>query len=81
MDEIKPDVWFTAVRSEQTEFRQGMEIVSTGPNGILKIAPLLNWKEADMDAYLAKYDLPNVDKYFDPTKAIANRECGLHTQL
>jgi len=81
MDEIKPDVWFTAVRSEQTEFRQGMEIFSAGPNDVLKVAPLLNWKEADMDAYLAEHDLPNVDKYFDPTKAVANRECGLHTLI
>ncbi|OUR72379.1 phosphoadenylylsulfate reductase [Methylophaga sp. 41_12_T18] len=81
MKEQAPDVWFTAVRAEQTEFRQGMEVFGTGPNGVIKVAPVLNLKEADMQAYLEKFDLPNVEKYFDPTKALSNRECGLHTKL
>ena len=29
--------------------------------------------------YLKKYDLPNEHNYFDPTKVLANRECGLHS--
>lgn len=81
MAEQKPDVWFTAVRSEQTEFRQGMEVFGSGPNDVIKVAPVLNWTEADMQAYLEQFNLPNVEKYFDPTKALANRECGLHTKL
>ena len=81
MREQAPDVWFTAVRSEQTEFRQDMEVFGTGPNGVIKVAPVLHWREADMQAYLEKHGLPNVEKYFDPTKALANRECGLHTKL
>lgn len=81
MSEHTPDVWFTAVRSEQTEFRQDMDIISTGPGGVIKVAPLLHWKEAEMQAYLEEHNLPNVEKYFDPTKALANRECGLHTKL
>ncbi len=81
MAEQQPDAWFTAVRSEQTEFRQNLEVFGEGPNGALKVAPLLHWKEVDMQAYLEKHDLPNVKKYFDPTKARDNRECGLHTKL
>lgn len=81
MSEQAPDVWFTAVRSEQTQFRQEMEVISTGPGGVIKVAPLLHWKEAEMQAYLEAHNLPNVEKYFDPTKALANRECGLHTKL
>lgn len=81
MREIAPDVWFTALRSEQTEFRQNMETFSEGMNGIVKVAPLLPWTDADMEAYLTKYDLPSVVKYFDPTKAETGRECGLHTKL
>tara|TARA_Y100000310_G_scaffold215195_1_gene216158 strand:+ start:541 stop:1305 length:765 start_codon:yes stop_codon:yes gene_type:complete len=81
MREQAPDVWFTAVRSEQTEFRKEMEVFGEGPNGMLKVAPLLHWTEADMQAYLDRFDLPNVERYFDPTKALANRECGLHTKL
>lgn len=81
MKEHQPDVWLTAVRSEQTAFRQEMELVSQGPDGMLKVAPVLHWKEVDMQAYLEQFGLPNVEKYFDPTKALANRECGLHTKL
>lgn len=81
MAEAKPDVWLTAVRKEQTAFRQEMDIVSEGPNGVLKVAPVLNWLESDMQKYLEENNLPNVIKYFDPTKAISNRECGLHTKI
>ncbi|MGB0662552.1 MAG: phosphoadenosine phosphosulfate reductase family protein [Pontibacterium sp.] len=81
MKEQAPDVWFTAVRSEQTEFRQNMEVFGEGLNGAVKVAPLLNWKEADMEAYLKEHGLPNVTNYFDPTKGLQGRECGLHTKF
>lgn len=81
MAEMKPDLWLTAVRREQTEFRQNMTPVSATASGAIKVAPLLDWTDADMEAYLAKHGLPDEKKYFDPTKAEANRECGLHTQL
>ena len=81
MQEQKPDVWFTAVRADQTEFRSNMEVFSTGPNGVIKVAPLLHWKEEDMKQYILDNDLPNVENYFDPTKGDQHRECGLHTQL
>lgn len=79
--ELKPDLWLNAIRKDQTEFRQSMEIVSSSKDGIIKVAPLYNWSEEDMQNYLAEHNLPNEDNYFDPTKAIENRECGLHTQL
>ncbi len=71
--------WFTAVRRDQTAVRADMDYVAQGPFGLTKIAPLLDWKEADMQAYIEKYDLPNETNYFDPTKAEDDRECGLHT--
>lgn len=79
--EMKPDLWLNAIRKDQTEFRQSLEIVSASKDGIIKVAPLFNWTEADMDAYLAEHNLPNEHDYFDPTKVIETRECGLHTQL
>ncbi|MEW5057770.1 MAG: phosphoadenosine phosphosulfate reductase family protein [Cycloclasticus sp.] len=81
MHEQEPDIWLTAVRREQTAVRQAMEVFTREPNGLIKVAPLLHWKEADMQRYLEQFDLPNVSKYFDPTKALKNRECGLHTPL
>lgn len=81
--EQAPDIWLTAVRSEQTAFREGMEIITPAAktDSPIKVAPLLHWREQDMADYLAAHNLPNVSKYFDPTKAEAKRECGLHTQL
>jgi len=81
MADKKPDVWLTAVRSEQTDFRQDMDVFAAGPDGMLKVAPLLHWREQDMQDYLQKHGLANVTNYFDPTKGLANRECGLHTKL
>lgn len=79
--ELKPDLWLNAIRKDQTEFRQAMNIVSASKDGVLKVAPLYNLSEADLDAYLAEHNLPNETDYFDPTKALETRECGLHTQL
>ncbi|ADZ90960.1 phosphoadenosine phosphosulfate reductase family protein [Marinomonas mediterranea] len=81
MADQAPDIWLTAVRSEQTEFRKDMSVVETGPNGVVKVAPVLHWKEADMMTYLEENGLPTPDHYFDPTKAQFGRECGLHTKL
>lgn len=81
LSELKPDLWLNAIRKDQTEFRQSMDIVSSSKDGIIKVAPLYNWSEENMKNYLAEYNLPNEDDYFDPTKAIETRECGLHTKL
>jgi phosphoadenosine phosphosulfate reductase len=83
LETLQPDVWFSSLRREQTAYRAGLNIVSRSNSGLLKVAPLLEWKEADMQAYLAHYDLdPDFDyaqaDYYDPTKGEARRECGLH---
>ncbi|BBB28991.1 phosphoadenosine phosphosulfate reductase family protein [Neptunomonas japonica] len=79
--QMSPDLWLNAIRKDQTEFRQSLEIVSASKDGIIKVAPLFNWSEAELEAYLLEHNLPNEHDYFDPTKALETRECGLHTQL
>jgi len=81
LSELKPDLWFNAIRKDQTEFRQSLDVVSQSRDGVLKVAPLFHWSEADLEAYLERFALPNELDYFDPTKALETRECGLHTQL
>lgn len=81
LSELKPDLWLNAIRKDQTEFRQSLDIVSASKDGIIKVAPLYNWAESDLEAYLSEHNLPNEHDYFDPTKAVETRECGLHTQL
>lgn len=82
LQDMAPDVWLTAVRREQTAFRAGMDIVSQDkPGGVIKVAPVLEWTEADMAGYRDEYDLPDETRYYDPTKVLGNRECGLHNRL
>ncbi len=78
MSEHKPDVWFTNLRKGQTAFRDSIDIVSQGSNGIIKVSPFYHWSDEELDNYLTKNNLPNEFKYFDPTKVLNNRECGLH---
>jgi phosphoadenosine phosphosulfate reductase len=77
----QPKVWLTALRREQTAFRQNLDLVTQDPGGPLKVCPLLDYTEADMRAYLAAHDLPDEPDYYDPTKVLAHRECGLHPNL
>jgi len=78
MTELKPDVWFTNLRKGQTVFRDSIDIVSQDKNGVIKVSPFYNWTDKELDVFLAENNLPNEFKYFDPTKQLANRECGLH---
>lgn len=79
MATYKPDVWFTNLRKDQTEFRNNLDIVSKTKDGVLKICPFFYWTEEALNDYLATHRLQSEDNYYDPTKALANRECGLHT--
>ena len=78
MEEHKPDVWFTNLRKGQTAFRDSINILSYSGDGMLKVSPFYNWSDEQMDEYLSAHDLGIETKYFDPTKALENRECGLH---
>ncbi len=79
LNDLKPDIWLTGIRKEETEHRQGLDIVSLDGRGIIKVAPVFYWSEADVEAYMAKHQLPTCRHYFDPTKVHDGRECGLHT--
>mgnify|MGYP006082363333 FL=1 len=74
----KPDVWFTNLRKGQTTFRDSIGVLSRSSVDVLKVSPFYHFSDADLDAYLKEYDLPNEFNYFDPTKQLDNRECGLH---
>jgi len=78
MKEHQPDIWFTNLRKGQTTFRDSLDILSLSNDGVLKVSPFFYWSDRELDDYLEKFRLPNEHKYFDPTKVLANRECGLH---
>ena len=78
MDEFKPDVWFTNLRKGQTAHRDTLNILSLSKDGVLKVSPFFHWSDTQLDIYLESRGLPNEHTYFDPTKVLENRECGLH---
>lgn len=79
MSDFTPDVWFTNLRKGQTALRDSLDIVSMGKDGVLKVSPFYYYNDEELDVYLEEHKLPNEFKYFDPTKVLENRECGLHT--
>jgi len=79
MRELAPTVWITALRRVQSPGRAALDIVTREPEtGVLKVNPVLQWTDADMEAYLRANNLPNEWDYFDPAKGPEKRECGLH---
>ncbi len=78
MAALKPKVWLTALRRVQNPHRESMNVVGLTGDGVIKLCPILDWTDADMEAYIQKHDLPNEFNYYDPTKVLEKRECGLH---
>lgn len=79
LDELKPKIWITGIRKEETDFRKGLDILSWDARGLLKVAPIFHWTADDMQRYMSEHQLPSCKHYFDPTKVAENAECGLHT--
>lgn len=78
MKEHNPGVWFTNLRKGQTAFRDSIGVVSVSKEGVIKVSPFYFFSDKEMDTYLSDHNLPNEFKYYDPTKVLENRECGLH---
>ena len=79
LEALKPKVWITGIRKEDTDFRKGLYILSWDARGLLKVAPIFHWTAADVQRYMDEHQLPSCKHYFDPTKIAENAECGLHT--
>lgn len=77
--EHKPKVWISGIRREETDHRKSLDIVSVDARGILKVAPVFYWTEQQIHHYMREHAIPSCKHYFDPTKVLNGRECGLHT--
>ncbi len=80
LNEQNPEVWFTNIRVRQTEYRTKKNILSYSKDGILKVSPFYYWTDEELDEYITTHELPKNRDYFDPIKALFNRECGIHLQ-
>ena len=79
MKELAPAVWITALRRVQNPNRAELDFVSVDSNfGSIKVSPVFDLSDAEMETYLSEHKLPNEWDYFDPAKADEKRECGLH---
>ncbi len=76
--ELKPGIWFTALRRVQNPNRESMDMLSRTGEGLWKASPLLDWTDEQMQEYIDREGLPNEFNYYDPTKVLEKRECGLH---
>lgn len=53
------DAWVSGIRRDQSEARADAQLVERTPEGILRIHPLLEWTDDDVDAYIRRYNLPH----------------------
>jgi phosphoadenosine phosphosulfate reductase len=78
LNEWKPEVWFTNIRTDQTRLRDSKNILSYSQEGILKVSPFYYYKDEEIEKILKNFGLPKNKSYFDPVKALQSRECGIH---
>lgn len=50
--------WVSGIRRDQTVVRAAVQPVEQGTDGLVRIHPMLDWTQADIDAYIAAHDLP-----------------------
>lgn len=52
------DVWISGVRSDQSAVRAGFDAEQSGPHGILRYHPMIDWTAREVYAYRKAHDLP-----------------------
>jgi phosphoadenosine phosphosulfate reductase len=57
LSELNSGTWFSGVRRQQSEHRQGLSVVSI-LRGRFKVHPIIDWSNKDVHQYLTKHDLP-----------------------
>ena len=62
--EANASAWLSGLRHQQTDFRRTLEPLSYDGYRY-KILPILNWSSQDVDAYLARHQLPHHPLYFE----------------
>jgi phosphoadenosine phosphosulfate reductase len=70
------DAWLTAIRRDQSATRTGVaDAAYDAANDVVKIAPLADWTEADVWAYVAEHDIPVNTLHFDGYPSIGCTYC------
>ncbi len=78
-EDLKPDLWITGIRHDETEFRKTQNIFTWDARRLVtKVAPTFHWSTGDLADYITQHNLPYELDYLDPTKPKEHMECGLH---
>jgi len=57
LEEIGANTWFSGVRRQQSDHREGLSVVSI-LRGRFKVHPIIDWTNKDVHQYLTKHNLP-----------------------
>jgi phosphoadenosine phosphosulfate reductase len=57
LSELNSGTWFSGVRRQQSEHRQGLAVVSI-LRGRFKVHPIIDWRNQDIHRYLTQHELP-----------------------
>jgi phosphoadenosine phosphosulfate reductase len=70
------DAWLTAVRRDQSDTRTDLAVQAWDENAqIVKVAPLADWSEADVWAYVQEHDVPVNTLHFEGYPSIGCTHC------
>ncbi|MBE0528727.1 MAG: phosphoadenylyl-sulfate reductase, partial [Thermoleophilia bacterium] len=73
MDQL--EAWITGIRRDQTENRANARILEYKRDGLLRIAPMLNWTKVDVEAYILAHDLPRHPMPADEYPSVGCKPC------
>jgi phosphoadenosine phosphosulfate reductase len=70
------DAWLTAVRRDQSDTRADVSVQAWDESAqIVKVAPLVDWSEADVWAYVQEHDVPVNTLHFEGYPSIGCTHC------
>lgn len=69
------DAWITGIRRDQTENRAHAKILEYKRDGLLRVAPLLNWSAGDIWDYIAEHHLPTHPLPYSRYPSIGCKPC------
>ena len=69
--------WISGIRRDQTSVRATAKFLELQEDGLLKINPLLNWKKADVQAYMEEHNLPVHPLYEKGYKSVGCAPCTI----
>lgn len=50
--------WISGVRRDQAPSRSDVDAVEEGAGGVVRIHPMVHWRQSDIDEFSARHDLP-----------------------